>query len=201
VPPPATERLDQRLDGVGYRRLFGLPDSSRRLDALWAEPDAPARLFDLASDAGASWHARFLACEVIFHEQMFLILHHSELFASLAEVYARALVENGSGSMYDWGFGSAMDDPGALGTRFVVFGLDADPTLRRLLDDAHEVEYIDPPDVPFRRRTRFRVQDFAALHLGRIHDLALRLTEDPAQRDAKIRRLRLILPSMSDTVR
>jgi hypothetical protein len=194
VPTPNTARLDERLDRSGYRRLFGLPDSRRRLDDLWGEPGTSEGLLDLAADPSASWHARFLASEVIFHEQMFLILHRPELFASLADVYARALAENASGFMSDWGFASSMDDPGVLGVRFVVFGLDADHALQRLLDETKEVSYVYPPELPFRARPGLRVEDFAALHLGRIHGIPLGLTEDPAQRDAEIRRLKSLLP-------
>ena len=194
MPPPDTGDLAERLDRSGHYRLFGLPDAPRRLHDLWGEPGAPERLLRLAADPGASWQARFLASEVIFRKQMFLVLHRRELFTSLANVYARALAENASGFMSDWGFGSDMDDPGRLGSRFVAFGLDADAALRPLLDEAKEVTYSYPPDLPFQLRPGFRVQDFAALHLGRIHRIPLQLTKDPAQRDAEIRHLKSLLP-------
>jgi len=194
ILPPDIADLVERLDKSGYYRLFWLPDSERKLADLWGEPGVPERLVRLAADPGAPWRARFFACEVIFRKQMFFILHRPELFASLAGVYARALVENATGSMYDWGFGSDMDDPGRVGVRIRLFGLGADDALRPLLDETKEVTYVDPPEFPYRLRSGFRVQDFAALHLGRIHGIPLRLTEDPAQRDAEILRMRSLLP-------
>ena len=192
-PLRTTDTLNERLEHSGYSRLFTLPAARQRLDRLWAEPGTPERMLDLAADTRAPWRARFLACEVIFHKQMFLILHRPELFASLADVYAKALVENASGSMADWGFASGMNDPGVVGIRFVVFGLDADHALQPLLDETGEVAYVYPLDGPFRTRTGLRVKDFAALHLGELHQIPVRLTEDPAQRDAEIRRLRSLL--------
>jgi hypothetical protein len=66
--------------------------------------------------------------------------------------------------------------------------------LRPLLEEAGEVTYAYPPEVPFRLRRGFRVKDFAALYLGTIHGISLRFTEDPAQRDDEIRRLKQLLP-------
>jgi hypothetical protein len=81
-----------------------------------------------------------------------------------------------------------------LGSRFILFGREADAPLRLLLDDAREVPYIYPPDFPSQIRTGLRLQDFAALHLSTMHNVTIQLTEDPAQRDREIHRLKGLLP-------
>lgn len=193
LPPPPAADVAESLERAGYYRLFDMPDSRRRRDALWNEPGAAARLVRVMADPAAPWLRRFLAAEVIFQEQMFFILHRPDLFASLAGVYARALTENATGSMSDWGFRASMDDPGLVGIRISVFKLDADAALRPLLEDDKPVTYTYPADEPFSIRPGFRVKDFAALHLAQAHGIALHLTEDAAQRDVEIARLRSLL--------
>lgn len=192
MSPSNTDELAEELERSGYRRLFVRADSQERLDELWNEPTAPEGLLRLATDAARSWQIRFLASEVIFRKEMFL--HKAEHFASLASVYAKALVENASGFMSDWGFMHGMDDSGKLGSRFAIFGLEADAALRPLLDETREVAYLYPPEFPSEMRFGLRIQDFAALYLGKIHGIPLQLTEDATGRDNEISRLKMLLP-------
>jgi hypothetical protein len=186
------DELAEELGRIGYRGLFVAPGRQQRLDELWNAPDAPDRLYRLATDAARPWQTRFLASEAVFNKQMFL--QQPEHFASLAPVYAKALTENATGFMSDWGFRHDMNDSGQLGSRFILFGRDSEAVLRPLLDDSREVAYFYPPEFPSEMRLGLRIQDFAALYLGKIYGIPLRLTEDAAQRDGEIRRLRQLLP-------
>jgi hypothetical protein len=190
----STDELASELERVGYHGLFGRPDWRQRLDEMWDKPDVPERLLRLATDADQPWLTRFLASEAIFNKEMFLLLRRPELFASLARVYAKALAENASGFMSHWGFQQDMNDAGTLGSRFAAFGRDSDAALRPLLDETKEVPYVYPPEFPSEMKFGLRLKDFAALHLGAIHGVPLRFTEDPAQRDDEIRRLKQLLP-------
>jgi hypothetical protein len=181
------QELAAELERTGYQALFRQPAAEIRSDALWGQPDAPARLLCLATDVGRPWRTRFLAAELIFRRQMFLL--QPEHFASLAPVYARALAENATEFMTDWGFVDGMNDVGTLGSRFVLYGGEADPALRPLLADARPAPYGYPPESFDMLRLGLRFQDFAALYLGRIHGIPLYLTADPDQRDGEIRRL------------
>ncbi len=189
---PREEALAAELERTGYQALFRQPDAERRIDALWDAPDAPALLLRLATDAGRPWRLRFLAAELIFRRQTFLV--RPEHFATLAPVYARALAENATEFMTDWGFVGGMNDVGVLGSRFVLFGGEADPALRPLLADARPAPYGYPPESFDMLRLGLRFLDFAALYLGRIHGIPLQLTADPVQRDSEIRRLEAALP-------
>jgi hypothetical protein len=181
------ENLAKELDRIGYYALFASPDSQPRIEVLWNQQGAE-RWLQLALDRAQPWSTRFLAAEMIFHQQMFLF--QPEHFASLAPVYGKALKENASGFMADWGFQHDMNDTGRLGSRFILFGQDSIAVLRPLLDDSGAVAYIYPPEFPSQIRVGFRIQDFAALYLSRICGHPIHLTEDPGQRDGEIRRLR-----------
>jgi len=194
MTPPDAEALAAELDHLGYHGLFGLPGAEQQRDELWHRSGAPDLLLRLATDDAQPWRTRFLASEVIFDREMFLLLHRPELFASLAQVYAKALTEDASGFMAHWGFLQDMNDTGTLGSRFITFGRNSDAALRPLLDEPRGVPYLDPPDYPSHFRLGFRVKDFAALYLIKIYDLPLHLTEDAAQRDGEIRRLKQLLP-------
>src|SRR5215472_9440035 len=161
------DKLAQELGRADYQELFLLPNSQLRIDALWNRPEAPELLLQLAIDGARPWRTRFLASELIFHKQMFL--HRPGHFPSLAPVYAKALEENASGFMSDWGFLRDMNDPGKLGSRFILFGRAANQALRPLLDDPRQVPYMYPPEFPSQIRVGFRIQDFAALYLSNIN--------------------------------
>lgn len=186
------DTLAAELTRVGYRALFVAPDAARRLGELWDRPGAPEALVHLATDEARPWQTRFLASEAVFNREMFLM--QPEHSASLAAVYARALKENATGYMSDWAFQHGMDDAGRLGSRLVIFGPEADPALRPLLEDETEVPYQYPPEFPSELRFGLRRQDFAALYLSKIYGIPLQLTEDAAQRDGEIARLKRLLP-------
>jgi hypothetical protein len=186
------DTLAAELSRAGYRGLFVRPGARLSLEEIWNRPGVPEALLGLANDDARPWPTRFLAAEAVFNQEMFLI--QPEHFAALAPVYAQALKENATGFMSDWGFMHGMDDPGRLGGRFVLFGPDAVAALRPLLEDATEVPFLYPPEFPSEMRFGLRLKDFAALYLGRICGVALRLTEDTAQRDSEIRRLKQLLP-------
>ena len=184
--------LGEELIRLGYNQLFRMPDSPARIEELWSKPDAPERLLQLALDDANSWIARFLAAEIIFRRQMFLI--QPEHYKSLAPVYVKAFAENASGFMSDWGFLSDMNDPGIPGSHLILFGPESDALLRSLLEDESEVPYIYPPDFPSQIQTGLRIKDFVALYLSRIHSTPIQLTEDAGQRDREIQRLKELLP-------
>jgi hypothetical protein len=188
----SVKKLAKHLQDLGYQGLFRMPDSEQKVNSLWNEPGNPDRLLQLAGDTTQPWQTRFLAAELIFHQQMFD--HRPEHFASLAQVYAAALRENASGFMADWGFLENVNDVGKLGNRFILFGRDSTSALKPLLDQSRAVPYVYPPEFPSRIRLGIRVQDFAALYLSKIYDIPLRLTEDPTQRDGEIGRLKSLLP-------
>lgn len=186
---PDIETLAKELDRIGYRALFASPDSQPRIEVLWNQ-QGDEQWLQLALDRAQPWQTRFLAAEVIFHQQMFLF--QPEHFASLASVYVSALQENASGLMADWGFLHDMNDTGILGSRLILFGRDSIAVLKPLLDNSRAVPYLYPPEFPSQIRLGFRIQDFAALYLSRICGHPIHLTEDPRQRDGQIRRLRSI---------
>lgn len=186
------EDLSDELVRLGYEALFRMPDSNQQIENIWSKPDAPERLLQLTLDDANSWFARFLAAEIIFRQQMFLI--RPGHFASLAPVYAKAFSENASGFMSDWGLMSDMKDTGNLGSKFIIFGRESDPPLRVLLDDEREVPYIYPPDFPSQIQTGLRIKDFVAVYLSSIHSIPIQLTEDADERDREIQRLKGLLP-------
>jgi hypothetical protein len=181
------ENLAKELDRIGYYALFTSPDSQPRIEVLWNQQGAEQWL-QLALDLARPWQTRFLAAEIIFHKQMFVF--RPEHFAFLAPVYAKALEQNASGSMADWGFLRDQNDTGRLGSRFLLFGRDSIAVLKSLLDNSGVVAYVYPPEFPSQIRVGFRIQDFAALYLSRIYGHPIHLTEDPVQRDGEIQRLR-----------
>ena len=186
--------LAAELERLGYDGLFRLPASAAspaRIDDLWAKPEVPDLLVQLISDSNRSWLVKFLAAEIILAKQMFLL--RPELYATLASVYAKALTENASNFMADWGFQIDVNDIGKLGSRFMVFGPDSDPFLQPLLDDPREVPYVYPPDFPSQIRLGLRIKDFAALYLSQIHNISILLTGEQSSRDAEIQRLKGLL--------
>ncbi len=189
--PFNVDDLAEELDRLGYDGLFRLPAWPARVDDLWSRPEVPDLLVQLISDGSRSWLVKFLAAEIILGKQMFLL--RSEFYPTLAAVYAKALTENASGFMADWGFQIDVNDIGKLGSRFMVFGPDSDPFLKPLLDDAREVPYVYPPDFPSQIRLGLRIKDFAALFLSKIHNLSVSLTGDQSSRDAEIQRLKGLL--------
>lgn len=183
--------LSEELDRLGYTGLFRLPAWPAQIDNLWSRPEVPDLLVQLISESSLSWLVKFLAAEIILAKQMFLL--RPEFYPTLAEVYAKALIENASNFMADWGFLIDANDVGKLGTRFIVFGKNSDPFLKPLLDNAREVPYVYPPDFPSQIRLGLRIKDFAALYLSQIHNISILLTGDQAARDAEIQRLKGIL--------
>jgi hypothetical protein len=184
--------LSEELIRLGYEKLFRLPDSGQRIEGLWNRPNASGQLLQIALDENKPWLARFLATEISFQKEMFLI--RPQHYASLAPVYAKAFFENASGFMSDWGLMINMQDVGKLGSRFVLFGRVADASLRPMLDDDREVPYVYPPDFPSQIQTGLRINDFVLLFLSTIHSIPVNITEDAAQRDEEIQRLKGLLP-------
>jgi hypothetical protein len=184
--------LAGRLGRIGYRGLLRAEASVEATDDPWSIPDAPELLLALALDQRWPARTRFLAAEALFIRDMFRL--RPEHYPSLASVYVRALTENASGFMSDWGFLRGMDDVGTLGSRFLIFGDVVGPLLRPLLDDARGVPYLYPPEFPSQIRTDLRIRDFAALYLSRIHHIPIALTSDPVEREREIDRLKTLLP-------
>jgi hypothetical protein len=184
--------LAGRLGRIGYRGLLRASASVEAPDDPWSIPDAPALLLSLALDPRWPTRTRFLAAEAIFARDMFRL--RPEHYPLLAPLYVRALAENASGFMADWGFLRGMDDVGPLGSRFVSFGEAADPLLRPLLDDTRGVPYLYPPEFPSQIRTDLRIRDFAALYLSQIHRIPITLSASLAEREGEIDRLKTLLP-------
>lgn len=190
---PRSSTLAAELEQLGFEKLFRRPDSEQQVNRLWGEPNNPDRLVALAFDSARPWLSRFFAAEVVMHKQMFALLQ-AKGYDTLAPVYASALHHNASGLMSDWGFLENMQDSGWLGSRVVMFGRGATAVLKPMLDDTTEVLYRTPPLQPLEVRSGYRIRDFAALYLSKIHGIPLQLTNDSVQRDAEIARLKAQLP-------
>lgn len=173
-PPPDARRIEafaQDIARLGYRGLLSNSASPPHLEALWESPDALGILVSIAVDDSRDWLPRFLASELVFSRQFTEL--RPDHFASLARVYVRALKENASGYIADWGLLSGPDDTGRIGGRVVFFGTAATPALIPLLDDTQEVPYIEPPGFPSAIRLGVQRRDFAALYLRHIHQVAV----------------------------
>jgi hypothetical protein len=136
--------LAQRLMAAGYSAIFRDAGHERRLDAIWKS--ASQQDFELlAGDAKAPSLARLLSSQVLLSRDT-SFFSRADL-SSLVDVYIEALRRNETGMMSDWGFLHRNDDPGVLGSVFLVFGDGAVPQLIKLLNDGKVVDYERPsPD-------------------------------------------------------
>lgn len=179
------DALAQDMTRLGYHALLSDGASSPHRDALWESPDVLAILVSIATNVSRDWLPRFLASELVFSRQ-FTALTPAH-FTSLAWAYVRALKENASGTIADWGLLSGPDDTGRIGECVVFLGAAATPALLSLLDDAQEVPYLAPPGYPYEIRLGVQRRDFAALYLRHIHRIA-RAGDDRETTIAALRR-------------
>jgi hypothetical protein len=198
TPPPAEIAMDRtelvrRLVNDEYGKLFYWPQHDQTIDKIWAEPANPPLLEQIVGDVAAPGRARFIAAEVLFTADISFLGRVER--RQVAEIYARALVDNYTGHANPWGLLWENDTPGAAGVRFLMIGDAAIAVLSRLLDNNTVVDwYAGSEEATVGNGHRYRIKDFAAYYLGLLVKHPVAFHASPAERDAEIARLRAALP-------
>jgi hypothetical protein len=185
--------LIRRLINDEYGKLFFWPPHDQTIEKIWAEPANHPMLEEIVSDPSAPGRARFVAAEVLFTADISFLGRVDR--AQVAEIYARALVDNYVGHANPWGLLWENDTPGTAGVRFLMLGDAAVPALSRILDNAKVVDWYEgSEEATLGNGHRYRLKDFAAYYLSLIvkHPVAPRVS--PADRDTEIAKLRAALP-------
>lgn len=178
----AMDELAQRLLNLGYENLFMRLDYST-LNELWQEPELPQRLEQLASDPTSPPQARFLAAEILFHQQTSYPPDRET--ANLAQVYATALADAKIGN--PWGLPGQVGQP--AGRHLLQLGQPAVAPLMALLDDTRSVPYAGSREATFGNRYHYRVKDLAAFYISQLCQLPYTVHQTPEERDREIEQL------------
>lgn len=182
--------LAQWLVQLGYRGLFNGTDQERSLDEIWKS--APQQDFErLAGDAAMPSLARFLSSQILIRKDMTFPARAD--LRSLTDIYIKALVDNYTGMMSDWGFQQDNDDLGPVGSIFLILGDHAVPALMNLLKNDTIVDYKrrspDFSGFDWTKLQRTRIKDFAALYLSKIKNVPVHFKTRFDERDKEIAEL------------
>lgn len=176
-------KLEEELISLDYEDLFLRLDYTN-LEKLWNAPDMPSRLAELALNPEASNKARFLAAEILFHEQS--DYPPQEAIEQLVSVYADAL--SNADIANPWGLPGELGDQ--AGKHFVQLGELAVPALIAMLDNKRPVLYSGSKEATVGNSYNYRVKDFAAFYISQIRHLPYVVHEQQQTRDAEIEKLR-----------
>lgn len=186
----------EMLTRIGYSRIFHDHVLGDRAIAFYEASDKGSGLSRIVTDSAAPGPARFLSAEILWRYDPAAFLKFEK--ATLLSVYENAFLNNFTGVMGHWGFNNSDDDLGELGSRFVELCSLSDAPLRKWLDNETKVQFAKIfPDrgalYPI-KDSDWRIKDFAALYLSRIHRIPIDLSEEVEKRDLAIMELWNKLP-------
>jgi hypothetical protein len=170
--------------GHDYVELFLSLDPAA-LDEVWARAE-PTALRQIVADPRAPARCRFLCAEVLFARDTAFPKGMDP--AALARVYAHALAANVTQMANPWGLPGELDGP--VVRHVLTLGRPAAAAFAPLLDDATQVMYGGSKEATVGNSYRYRVKDVAASVVAAVLGIDYGVTDDPADRDERIERLR-----------
>lgn len=181
--------LESTLLDIRYDGLFSYGERSK-VDSVWDDGAQETALQTLLQNTEANPRARFLAAEILFEKS-----NHPptlEEIPSLGKVYVKALEDIGQTvpvyhiSANHWGFLYEDEDAGRLGGRFLEMGKTVTPDLIALLEVEDIPPYEGSKEAMVGNGYQYRIKDFAAYYLARLHDYPLAYHAAMKERDTAI---------------
>ncbi len=184
TPNDASASVTDTLHNLGYAALFLRVDTTVR-EALWEMPGAPETCARLVLDSLADLTARLCAAEMLFHHVVGYPAPAER--ATLAELYAAALVRNSAGVGNPWGIPGESD--GEMFAHVVSLGDAAIAPFRALLHDETPLAYAGSKEATFGNSYHMRVKDLAAMIIARVLNRSFVVDRHPSVRDSAITQL------------
>ncbi|MGK7929774.1 MAG: hypothetical protein AB4290_31780 [Spirulina sp.] len=184
--------LAEQLANDFYGDFFNYLHREEIIERIWEQPNSYSTLEEIIKDRDAPMKARFLACEVLFERSFSFVEEVGG--ETIAEIYARALLNNYTGMANSWGLLYEFKDAGPVGIRFDMIGIEAVPSLKKLLERADPaMPYDGSEEATVGNAYEFRIKDYAAYYLSKMLGIPVEYYPTPDQRDVEIERLKAAL--------
>jgi hypothetical protein len=188
-PATETDPLAKELADGRYGDFWNYDVRDETIERIWELPESFARLTAIVRDERGDAKARLLACEVLFERDMAFIREVGS--ATIARIYADALVNDRTGMANSWGLLWEHNDTGPVGQRFIELGMESLPVLTPLLDDVRApLEYQGSEEATVGNAYGFRIKDFAAFYAGIVNRTPIAFHRDVVERDKAIEQLK-----------